>query len=68
MAEPQAYDDDFLDEDEFLDPAEVERRLLSDEAEEFGDFTGFDEPAEDAARPFGSGAAKAAPEPEDRFE
>ena len=68
MAEPQAYDDDFLDEDEFLDPAEVERRLLSDEAEEFGDFTGFDEPAEDSARPFGSGAAKAAPEPEDSFE
>ena len=64
MAEPQTYDDDFLDEDEFLDPAEVERRLLSDGGEdgfeEFGDFDGFSEPAEES-RPFGSRAAPAAP-------
>lgn len=45
MAEPQAYDDEFLDEDEFLDPAEVERRLTGESGgafEEFGDSDGFD--------------------------
>jgi pilus assembly protein CpaE len=66
MAEPQAYDDDFLDEDDFLDPAEVERRLLSeassDDFEEFGDQDGFDMPGT-GPRPFGSSAAASAPAP-----
>ncbi|MEE2525510.1 CpaE family protein [Hyphobacterium sp. HN65] len=65
MAEPQAYDDEFLDEDDLLDPAEVERRLLDDSGEgfeEFGEDDGFGEftsTEEDEPRPFGSRGATA---------